>query len=266
MNPESPQPVLMDIGGRRLAATFMGDGTPLVLLETGFGAESVAWLPVAQAVSQFTRVCYYDRAGLGGSDKAARPRSPGDLLEDVHKLLHSSDSLTPCVYVGQSFGGLMARMVAQRYPQDVAGMVLVDSMHVDQFEAIGPMLPQPFEGEPPTLASMRSFWTGGWRDASQNKEGIDMLACQAVGRSILSLGQIPLQVLTGSTFIYPQRMPPEVGRPLQDEWEKLQGQFAKLSSHATHQILPECGHFIQTDRPQAVIDAVAQVVAAVRGL
>lgn len=239
---------------------------PLVLLETGFGAESGAWLAVAQGVAQFTRVCYYDRAGLGDSDAPpSHPRSPSDLVDDVHKLLHSSAANTPCVYVGQSFGGLIARLYAHQFPEDVSGMVLVDSMHVDQFDTCGPLLPGPFPGEPPMLAGMRAFWSGGWRDPSQNKENIDMLACREASRGVESLGDIPLHVLTASTFTYPPRMPPQATQPIQAAWEELQVQFTRLSSHASHEVLPDSGHFVQTDKPQAVIEAVTRVVTAVRG-
>ena len=89
--------------------------------------------------------------------------------------------------------------------------------------------------------------------------GGDMVACQAAGHRVESLGDIPLHVLTASTFLYPPRFPPHVGQPIQAVWEGLQGEFPKLSSRA-----PECGHFIQIDRPQAVVGAISRVVAAVR--
>jgi pimeloyl-ACP methyl ester carboxylesterase len=185
------------------------------------------------------------------------------LVEDVHRLLHSSAGLVPCIYVGQSFGGLMARLYAHRHPQDVAAVVLVDSFSEEQFDACGPLFPPPAPGEPAMLTGMRAFWQGGWRDPSQNKEGIDMLACQAAGRAIGSLGDMPLRVLTASSFVYPPLFPPEYGTRLQKVWEDLQQRFTRLSSRASQQVVAECGHFMQKDKPQVVADAIGEVVRSI---
>ena len=251
---------LIDIGNRRLSATFLGQGGPLMLLEVGLGAESSSWAAVAEGVASFARVCYYDRAGRGDSDADAKPRGPDVLVDDVHRLLHSAAGSVPCVYVGQSFGGLMARLYAHRYPQDVAAIVLVDSLSEEQFEACGPHFPPATPDEPAPLTGMRSFWQGGWRDPSQNKEGIDLLACREAGRRVRSLGDLPLRVLTASAFVHPPMFPPEHGARLQEIWEGLQRDFTHLSSRASQQVVPDCGHFMQTDKPQVVIDAIADVL------
>jgi pimeloyl-ACP methyl ester carboxylesterase len=249
---------------RRVAATFLGEGTPLVLLETGFGADAGSWTTVAAAISRLTRVCYYDRAGRGRSEPAEAPRRPEALLADVHQLVRSPGASLPFVYVGQSFGGLLARLYAHRHPDDVAGVVLVDAMSEEQFEVCSPLLPPPFTGEPEQLTSMRSFWAGGWREPARNTERIDLVACQRAAREITSLGDVPLRVLTASTWTCPPRLPAEVGDRLQAVWDELQARFTGLSTRGARQTLAGCGHFVQTDRPQAVVDAIEAVVREVR--
>lgn len=87
-----------------------GRGVPTVVLETGLGAESDAWLPVQRDVEQFSRVCRYDRAGRGGSDPASPPRSAGDMVRDLHALLSEAGIPGPYILVGHSFGGLLVRL------------------------------------------------------------------------------------------------------------------------------------------------------------
>jgi pimeloyl-ACP methyl ester carboxylesterase len=253
---------LVDIGGRRLAATFIGEGEPLVLLEVGLGAESQSWAAVAEGVAGFTRVCYYDRAGRGSSDPAPQPRVADDLVRDVYALVHSAHGSTPCVFVGQSFGGLIARLYAYHHPADVAGIVLVDSFHEDQFDAMAPHFPAAISDEPARLSSMRAFWSGGWRDPSQNYEGIDMVSCLASAKRTKSLGDIPIRVLTAHSFTcqLAPHFPLEDGQRLQEIWEELQSRFLRLSTDASQRIIEESGHFIQHDKPKVVVDAIARLV------
>jgi pimeloyl-ACP methyl ester carboxylesterase len=251
-------------GGRSLATTVLGEGEPFVLLEVGLGADSHSWSAVADGVARFTRVGYYDRAGRGGSDPAPTPRDANSIVEDAHRVLRALAPSSRVIYVGQSFGGLMARLYAHRHPAQVAALVLVDAMHVDQFEACAPHFPPAVEGEPATLTSMRDFWSGGWRDPSQNKEGIDMLSCRSAARRAASLGDLPIRVLTAGTFTNPPQFPDEQGEKLQAIWEGLQDSFVRLSSQSSRQQVPESGHFMQNDKPEVVIETIAELVECVR--
>ncbi|MEI6875787.1 MAG: alpha/beta fold hydrolase, partial [Spirochaetota bacterium] len=160
----------IDAGGRYLSATCAGQGSPLVVLENGFIAESDSWKAVAEGISEFTRVCVYDRAGRGSSDPAPKPRNAADLVADLRAVVHSPEvgAKGKVILVGQSFGGLLVRLYAQRHPGEVAGLVLVDSMHEDQFEAMGPSFPDYRDGEPAMLTGMRAFWREGWRHPEDN--------------------------------------------------------------------------------------------------
>ncbi len=126
----------ISLGTRRLAVTTSGHGSPVIVLETGLGAESAEWGDVQRALCAHGRVCRYDRAGRGASDAAVLPRRPADLVADLHTLLHRAALTPPYVLVGHSFGGLLARLFAQRHRAEVAGLVLVDAMHQDQFDGV----------------------------------------------------------------------------------------------------------------------------------
>jgi pimeloyl-ACP methyl ester carboxylesterase len=122
-----PPGQLVDVGGHRLHLHCTGSGSPTVVLEPGGGASSsdMAW--IAPAVAQDTRVCVYDRAGRGWSDPVDGPQDGAMIATDLHTLLHRAHVPGPYVLAGHSFGGLYVQIYAARYPDDVAGVVLLDS-------------------------------------------------------------------------------------------------------------------------------------------
>jgi pimeloyl-ACP methyl ester carboxylesterase len=118
---------LIDVGGHRLHLHCTGSGSPTVVLQPGGGdlSSGMAW--IAPAVADQTRVCVYDRAGRGWSDPARAPQDATAMATDLHTLLQRGNVPGPYVLAGHSFGGLYVLTYADRYPEDVAGMVLVDS-------------------------------------------------------------------------------------------------------------------------------------------
>ena len=131
---------MIDVGGYRLHIRVMepehgaAPGTPTVLLEAGIAASSLSWSKVLPRVAEFARVVSYDRAGLGWSDASPRPRTPPHIVEELHALLDRADVPRPLVLVGHSFGGYCVRYYAHKFPEEVAGMVLVDSVHPAEWE------------------------------------------------------------------------------------------------------------------------------------
>jgi pimeloyl-ACP methyl ester carboxylesterase len=133
---------LVDIGGgRRLNLYCRGAGAPTVVFDAGLGDSSVAWALVQPAIAKKTRACSYDRAGLGFSDAAKRPSDAKSDAEDLHALLHAAHIAPPYILVGHSAAGMAVRVFADRYRDEVVGMVIVDGTHEDQSsreDAIGP--------------------------------------------------------------------------------------------------------------------------------
>jgi pimeloyl-ACP methyl ester carboxylesterase len=118
---------LIDIGdGRHLNIYCTGQGEPTVIFDSGLSDWSSIWALVQPAVSEQTRSCTYDRAGMGYSDSAVRPSTPVAVVEDLHKLIRAAGIRTPVVLVGHSLGGFNVKLYAALYRADVAGLVLVD--------------------------------------------------------------------------------------------------------------------------------------------
>jgi len=121
----APPGRLIDVGGHRLHIHCAGTGVPVVF-ESALGASSLTWRHVQALVSGFAKACAYDRAGFGWSDPGPLPRTAGRIASELHALLVAAEIPPPYVLVGHSFGGLTARLYAQRYPTEVCGLVLLD--------------------------------------------------------------------------------------------------------------------------------------------
>ena len=128
-----PPGELVDVGGYRLHIHCTGTGSPTVVIEAGLGDWSTSWGGVVQPeVAKTTRVCTYDRAGLGWSDAAPGPSDAAQFAKELHTLLQNANVPGPYVMVGHSLGGLIVRVFAHDYASEVAGVVLVDSMNPKQ--------------------------------------------------------------------------------------------------------------------------------------
>jgi len=182
------------------------------------------------------------------------------MVGDLQMLLQIAAIRGPYVLVGHSFGGLLMRLFAHRYRSEVRSLILVDSMHQDQFEVFGPTFPPPTPSDPPQLRDMRNLWTGGWRNPASTLEGIDFAASFRQARAIDSLGDLPIRVLTAGTFLNSTFTPTELRPGLQQRWENLQKEFLRLSSASTQTFIHDSGHFMQRDKPQAVIDAIYEAL------
>ena len=119
---------LLYICGSRLHLLESGDGRPAVILEAGIAASCLNWTSIQAELSRFTRVCSYDRAGLGWSDPAGSPRTISNAVEELHALITIAQIPPPFVLAGHSFGGLLVRCYAGRYPGQIAGLVLLDPL------------------------------------------------------------------------------------------------------------------------------------------
>src|ERR687893_2596105 len=129
-----PPGEMVDVGGYSLHINCVGQGSPTVVLDAGSGGFSAQWVRVQQEVTGTTRVCSYDRAGMGWSEMGPEPRDARQITSELHTLLGKAGIEVPYVLVGHSFGGMYVQTYAARYPDEVAGVALVDSStEPDQF-------------------------------------------------------------------------------------------------------------------------------------
>lgn len=261
-----PAPVFrsVDIGGRSLRLFCAGEGSPtVVIMPSGNSMEKVlsanppyGWSVVFGAVKKTTHVCIYDRAGLGKSDPAPGPPiNSVHVASDLRALLVNAEVSPPYVLAGQSFGGMNSRMYAHLYPETVAGMVLIDSSHPDQYPRYAQVLPKRTPGESPILT--------GLREGPANV-GVDFKANGNLVRATNGLGDKPLIVLTASPDRREDFVPDEWEELIQPIWLQLQADLVKLSTRGKQIVAKNAGHNIQLDDPQLVIDAINDVVAQVR--
>src|SRR6266436_5472075 len=122
----------VDIGGRTLNIFCSGTGAPAVILDTGGDNPGLAWEETRAEIAKFTQACWYDRAGIGWSDSGPYPRTSAAIAADLHELFKRAGIPPPYVLLGGSIGGLNARVFAEMYPKDTAGVVLDDAAHEDE--------------------------------------------------------------------------------------------------------------------------------------
>jgi alpha/beta hydrolase fold len=230
----------VDVGGYKLYIDCTGTGSPTVVLDAGYSSYSADWSEEQPGVASFTRVCSYDRAGLGKSDP--RKKSPGtsdQVVKELDTLLHRAHIPGPYVLAGHSLGGMNARLYAYRHRSEVAGMVEVD-------------------------AAVEGLCTSSFSGCPYGGEDIDIIASMAQVRSAThgvikgSLGNLPLVVLSNGLGYGD-------GNPADDRvWQSFQKQLPGASTNSIHVVALHSDHFIPIAQPELVTQAIRDVVMAVR--
>jgi len=272
---------LIDVGGHRLHLRCTGSGSPTVVLQPGGGDMSSVMGWVAPAVAGHTRVCVYDPAGRGWSDPADVTQDGAQMMTDLHTLLHRGGVPGPYVLAGHSFGGLYVRIFAARYPDEVAGMVLIDSTGsaLPASSAAQSWGPDDILARASVLASTsgrlgvgRLFGLGYGSLPQQSDdevrarvattsslrstidEYIQANASEHQAASLVDFGDKPLFVLTAG-----------VGSDA--AWMAAQDQTATLSTNSVHRVVAGAKHAdLILERADAAVtaQAIADVVASVR--
>jgi len=287
---------MIDVGGYWLHLNAMGEGGPAVVLDAGLSDNSLAWCRVQPEVAKFTRVCSYDRAGMGWSDAGPLPRDSKQIVGELHTLLARSGIAGPYVLVGHSFGGMNVRLYAHAYPEEVAGLVLVDGVHEDQFarypEPVRRMQQQwkwETEGCRKWIRSgiIRKFYMWDNLRLPEAVRATDRALrtrtayfgtlldemtrmtqdSAAEVRAAATLPQVPMVVLTAGNEGQPRY--PGMTEEQERQWyamiRDMQAELVKRSSGGEQIIVPKSGHVIALDDPAAVVDAIRRVVEKARG-
>ena len=266
----------VELDGRKPYLECQGTGAPTVILISGYRNNAAIWTTppaagiarVFTSIAKFTRVCAYDRPDtildadhLSRSDPVAMPRTAEEGMFELHDVLEAAKNEGPYVLVAHSLGGVFARLYASTYPENVAGLVLVDASPETMPKLLGPEQWQAYvvlsSPPPPGLETYRDLETIDFGAASER---------MAEAAAQYPLYGIPLFVLSRAK---PVALPPNVPAAFSPSafeaaWRKGQDQLAALVPDAKHVIAKESDHYIQIEQPDLVIDAVRQVVEAVR--
>jgi pimeloyl-ACP methyl ester carboxylesterase len=236
------------VGGRSLYLECAGKGSPTVVMDAGLGNTHETWQSVAPAVRKLTRTCTYDRANLGKSDSASKPRTSAEVVADLHRLLEAAGIRPPYLLVGHSFGGLDVRLFAAQHPTEVSGIVLVDPT------------PTTFlDGECALVSTaLCQELRDGW-DPENNPEGLDYVKSSAQVEAAANMPRVPVIVLAATSHQQEAITDPDIEKRIEALWRQSELELAN-ESHG-RLIVISSGHDIQLLKPKAVISAVGSLLA-----
>jgi pimeloyl-ACP methyl ester carboxylesterase len=230
---------ILTVGGQNLHIETLGESGPTIVFEAGLGNDSSTWKSVIGPIAKFARVVLYDRAGLGQSLPMLNKNSPvtaDQVAIKLRKLLATADIPPPYMLVGHSLGGLYVQMFARKYPNEVSGVALLDSASPEA---------------PKELKTRARLKRGS--AAYLEEEGV-----AESNRQVENAGpfpDIPLTVIAATDH-----------GPFFKKWEstlmRLQQQLASLSPRGNLIVAQGSGHYVQSDRPGMVIDAIGRMVQA----
>jgi pimeloyl-ACP methyl ester carboxylesterase len=272
-----PPGKMVDVGGYRLHIKCSGSGSPTVVIESGWGDMSASWGWVQPEVAKTTRICTYDRAGMGWSEVSPQPRTARVFAKELHTLLVKANEPGPYVLVGHSMGGYTVRVYAQDYPQEVAGVVFIDPQNLSISVSAAPSpAPKPGAFSPPALMARvglvrlladplgsnenlpegdkqaYSAYAVTSRDAQTlTDELIGMTEGGAQARTVTTLGALPLIVLSR-------------GKDMDADSAASQARYLQLSTDSQHLIADHSGHTIHLEQPEAAVAAIVKMVMQLR--
>jgi pimeloyl-ACP methyl ester carboxylesterase len=254
---------IVEAGRHRIEANVFGEGSPVVVIEPSFGGSAREWRAVAEALATQTTVVTYDRAPYGASSRATDGRTTADIAHDLHATLRALKLPGPLILVGFSFGGMYVRKYASLYPDEVAGMVLIESSHEGQTPLFDKVFTWKVKLEgllfyPQLIFSTRSGRFGGDR-ISMVREWRASRKLGPADRPLApgALGGKPLMVVTradGGPY----------GGAQWELWHGFHVEQARLSANSRHILSSRTEHALNETDPDLVIAAITEVVRGVR--
>jgi pimeloyl-ACP methyl ester carboxylesterase len=285
------QPIgeLFDVDGHTMHLYCSGTGEPTVVLQSGLDITgSLSWVSVQPEIAKTNRVCSYDRAGILWSDGRDDLPTANQITERLHTLLGIASERPPYVLVGHSLGGPLTMIFADRYRDEIKGVVLVDSSHPEQEKRFSPEAVEAMGGPPPAFIVKTMAATGllrllksgpmdGVPDEAQvslkyqpqSASGIlaELAAEEIFGEPFEagSFGDLPLIVLTAgkSPDELQPGMTPEIDAEMSKVWSELQIELTALSTSSEQRVIDDAEHYIQYDNPDAVIQAIRDVLTTI---
>ncbi len=272
-----PPGQMVDVGGYRLHINCTGSGSPTVVIEAGWGDSSASWGWVQPEVAKTTRICTYDRAGMGWSEASPQPRTAREFAKELHTLLAKANEPGPYVLVGHSMGGYTVRVYAHDYPEEVSGLVLVDAQDLPASDVATPKpAPKPGGTSLPALMARIGLvrLLAGPLGSIQNlpegdkqaytaysvtprsvqtflDEGRGMSEGGAQARAVTTLGALPLIVLSR-------------GKDQDAKHTASQAGYLQLSTDSQQLFADQSGHRIMIEQPEAAVAAIVKMVEQVR--
>jgi pimeloyl-ACP methyl ester carboxylesterase len=252
--PTSTIDELVGAEGDRVHVRCVGEGDTTVVLIAGFGGDTTGWANVEPAIAARARVCSYDRPGTGTSDPATATATFTTEATDLHDLLRTIGEPGPYVVVGQSFGGAEAVTFAALYADEVNGLALIDASPTTWPAALCSVPDDGSEAAAIVLAVCEGFLPTG------NSERLDVVAAFAEVTNVVSLGSLPMAVITAVNRELPSGLAAfEVAR-LTEAWNQGQQSWASLSSTAHLVTVDHTSHHIEIDQPSVVIDEITRLL------
>lgn len=289
-----PPGQLVDVGGFKLHLHCLGTaptGSPTVIFDAGGGRWSIDWRLIQPTISQTTRACVYDRAGLGWSEASPHPRTSRQMMTELHTLLQNATIAPPYLLVGHSLGGQNIRLYADAYPDEVVGLALIESAHEEQWGRLPAgvkefrdasaqqfrfvahlanlgilrLVPDRLPQIPAMPAALRPLYTAGLVQAdyyntfAEEVRLVDESAIQVAATG--DVDDLPLVVVTARHSFNAYANTPMPLAESDQVWLVLQKELATLSTRSVHHISANATHNITYDDPALVLQAIQQVLA-----
>lgn len=270
---------LVDIGTHHLHINCIGQGSPSVIIDSGIGGFSLEWINIQNSLADNVRICSYDRAGYGWSEPGPAPRTTARIANELGTLLIEAKIPAPYILVGHSFGGYNIRYFAEEHPDLVAGMVLIDSSHPEQFNTdefrrikvkpqakntiksknsirvrvVRPIIAHNFPQENKWIALRLMRLMKSKSTLINELAFMETSAKQVALRTKKHVHKFPVTIVTRGKRVWPEN---KIGDSREQQWARLQSDLQNISYQSEQFLAYESGHIIHLDQPDLVSESI----------